>query len=113
MDHVIQDAVWTHRRRYNTIFILKAAIYNPHVIIVFRDSKMAKDEQSHYYHLISKLNFWQKLMLKRINWRFFKNPMNYTFFKTTIAPLFVSVGQLSWTIKGSDRALVFDNSCFS
>jgi hypothetical protein len=109
----IQNAVWTHRRKCNTTFILKAAINNPNVIIVFLNKRLAKDEGELYYtHLTSKLNIIQKLFLKKINLKFFKNPINYPFFKTPIKPLFISVSELE-KIRGCDRALIFDNSCFA
>ena len=108
----IQDAVWNYRRKFRTTFILKAAINNPNVIIVFRNKEEVKREESHYNELISKLNVIQKLSLKKINWKFFKNPLDYTFFKTQLKPLFISVSELE-KIRGCNRALVFDNSCFA
>ncbi len=108
----IQDTIWNYRRKFSTTFILKAAINNPNVIIVFRNKEEAKREEAHYYHLISKLNFINKVKFKKINWKFFKNPIIYTFFKTPIKPLFISISELE-KIRGCDKALIFDNSCFA
>ena len=44
-----------YRRRYNTTFLLKAAINNPNIIIVFRNKEEVKREEAHYNELISNL----------------------------------------------------------
>lgn len=93
----IQDIINETRGRGNTTWILKSAIDNPEVILMFGDRRTALENGNIYCNMVADLPWWKRY------WRRFTG-------KDRIEPLFTYYGE---NLRGMKRPIVFDISAIN
>lgn len=84
------------RRKGCTSWILKSALKNPRVVIVAHTERYANDLRTEYLCMLKNRSFFEKFI---------------AFFREYEEPIFVSYIRPE-ILRGLNRPIVFDNSCF-